>query len=59
MPTNTANVTSQATIGMPLAVILVWALGQFGGVTVPAEVAAAFAGLFTALLGAFMPAPRA
>ena len=55
MPTNTANVTTQATLGMPLAVILVWALETFSGIKVPTEVAVAFGGLFGALFGAFMP----
>lgn len=58
MPTNSANVTTQMAIGAPLAVILVWGLGTFGGVMVPPEVAAAFAALFTAIFGAFAPSSK-
>lgn len=54
MPTNSARVSTQAAIGTPVAVIVVFILGHFG-IAVPAEVTAAIAALLTVLVGAFGP----
>lgn len=44
---------SSAAIGVPLGIVVVWALHQFAGVDMPAEVASAVGALVGALSGYF------
>ncbi len=42
-------------IGLPLGVIIVWALQEFTGVVVPAEIGAAIGSLISAIAAYFVP----
>ncbi len=47
-----------ASVGLPLAVTLIWAVQELTGTTVPAEVATAFGAVLTSALGWLTPQPK-
>jgi uncharacterized membrane protein YfcA len=47
------STVSSAAIGVPLGIVVVWALHEFAGVDMPSEVAAATGSLVGALVGYF------
>lgn len=44
-----------AGIGVPISVVLAWAVQTFAGVEIPAEVATAIGGLISTFLGYMVP----
>lgn len=57
MPTNytPTRKIQAAGIGIPVAVVLAWALREFGGVEMPAEVSTAIGGIISTVLGYMIP----